>query len=56
MGTPERIPEQDRRQTDLTPLIERRGGQERREAVRPAWLRRMQQQGLPPKDMTQVAA
>ena len=40
---------EERRQDDLTPLFEKRGGTERR---LPTWLQRMQDGQLPAKDMT----
>jgi hypothetical protein len=51
MSLTERV-DKDRRQTDLTPIKERRV-EERRV---PAWLERKQRIGLPPKDMTGCAA
>jgi hypothetical protein len=53
MALSDRINHPDRRTDELAPIVERRGGTERRV---PAWVERMQRDGLPPKDMTGRAA
>ena len=44
MSLTSRINNPDRRQTDLTPVVERRGGTERREPFMAAWRRRQIEQ------------
>lgn len=54
MSLRDRINNPDRRQEPLTPLVERRNGEERRE---PRWVERMRDGELSPKDLTgKVAA
>lgn len=53
MALTDRIHNPDRRTADLTPIVERRGGQEQRV---PAWVRRMNDGKLPNKDMTGTVA
>ncbi len=55
MNLRDRIDHPDRRTDDLQPIVERRGGTEQRV---PEWIRRKNEKdgGLPPKDMTGLAA
>lgn len=53
MSLTQRISNPDRRTADLEPIIERRGGEERRV---PRWVQRMEEGKLPNKDLTGTVA
>lgn len=54
MSLTDRLHNPDRREADLSPIVERRGGEERRV---PEWVRRAHENRLPNSDRTgQIAA